>query len=144
MWQQNTCYVKQHGTFAQKTLEHVGRIRQNTECSLKESDKKLEWGKWTISFSSFLESIEWPGKRRNSTITAAPEEEQSVLDFCRPQSHRSKNRIRAMTLRLLGKFFMTLLPLDFFPFSSFVVVLEKAIAQSETKNGKILHEQHQQ
>ena len=47
--------------------------------------------------------------QRNSTISAAPEEEQSVLDVRRPQSHRSRDRIRAMTLRLLGKFFMILL-----------------------------------
>ena len=110
---------------------------ENAERLLKESDKNLEWGrKWSISFSSFLESSEWLGKRqRNSTISAAPEEEQSVLDVRRPQSHRSRDRIRSMTLRLLGKFFhdTTTFHEIICPFSSVVVVLEKATAQSWKK-----------
>ena len=105
--------MEQHGTFAQKTpttLERVERIRQYRKffCGNWQESGMMQVVNLLFLFSRKL-WMTWKGQR-NSTISAAPEEEQSVLDFRRRQSHRSRDRIRAMTLRLLGKFFIILLP----------------------------------
>ena len=106
--------MEQHGTLAQKTpttLEHVERIRKYRTFVKgigQESGVRPQVVNLLFLFSRKL-WMTWKAQR-NSTISAAPEEEQSVLDFRRRQSHRSRDRMRAMTLRLLGKFFMILLP----------------------------------
>ena len=101
------------------TLEHVERIqkcRTFVKGIWQESGMRPQVVNLLFLFSRKL-WMTWKAQR-NSTISAAPEEEQSVLDFRRRQSHRSRHRIRAMTLRLLGKFFSWyyFLSRDYLPF----------------------------
>ena len=102
---------------------------ENTERSLKESDKNLEWGrKWSISFSSFLESSERLGK--GSAILPS-------LQHLKRQAAKSqlKRPYPCNDTKTAWEVFhdTTTFHGIICPFSSVVFVLEKATAQSWKK-----------
>ena len=124
------------------TLEHVGRIRRYRTFLQR---THLEWGrKWSISFSSFLESSEWLGKR-SAILPSLRDLKRAILDFCRPRSHTSRHSIRAMILGLLGMFFYDTSTMHRFGFrcSSLVFVLKKGYNGQCEMNRIVLYQQHQ-
>ncbi len=118
--------MEQHGT-AQKTPKALLKEFDNAEHSLKESDKNLELGKWSISFSSFLVCSEWLGKRSTILPSLRNLKRAMGLGFLQATKLYIKTQYPCNDTKTAWEVFhgTTTFHGIIFPFSSFVFVLEK-------------------